>query len=308
MRFHFLLTNHYPYGCYKIEDIVAPIAAGLAELGHRITYGFDDDVPPWPAVNLLVEFFNEPTVVDQVLTLRRAGRERYCFGLVAYEDLADPSVMANPNFPERLPNLERLLPMLDFGWSIVPCDYSGLGGGERIRFLELGYAETLRRDPGLPRDTDVVFYSDLGDRRVPLFNELVRRGLRVSATFGVLPDFVKFDLLDTAKVMADARRSEAVRFLAPTRIVAALHGGQAVVSERFDQSPLSKLYRYVMACEPGEWVETCRQVAQSPAAAELGQAAREAFRRETSMPDNLARVMDLPVFAELANAAPAADA
>ena len=58
MRFHFLLTNHYPFGCYQIEDIVVPVAAGLAELGHTITYGFDGDIPPWPVINLVVENFN----------------------------------------------------------------------------------------------------------------------------------------------------------------------------------------------------------------------------------------------------------
>lgn len=298
MRFHFLLTNHYPYGCYKIEDVVLPIAAGLAELGHRVTYGFDDDVPPWPALNLLVEFFNDATIVDQVIRLRK-GKERHCFGLIAYEDLADATVMAHPSFPDRLPNLRRLLPHLDFGWTIVPCDYSQIEGGERMRFLELGYAEALRRDPPMPRDTDVVFYSDLGPRRVPLFNQLVQRGLRVSATFGALPEFVKFDVLDCAKVMADARRADSVRFLAPTRIAAALHGGNAIVSEQFDQSELAKLYRYTIACEPAEWLDTCQNVARSPAVREFAEAAREAFRRETSMRENLRRVMDRPLFAEL---------
>lgn len=303
MRFHFLLTNHYPYGCYKIEDIVVPIAAGLAELGHAVTYGFDDDVPPWPAVNLLVENFNDPAVVDQVIGLRAQGRARYCFGLIGHEDVADPTVMAHPGFPDRRHNLGRLMPHLDFGWTIVPCSYADLPGGERMQFLELGYVEALRRDAGAPRLTDVVFYSDLGERRVPMYNQLVSRGLSVSATFGLLPEFAKSIILDDARVMADARRSETVRYLAPTRIVIGLHRGMAIVSERFDQSALAGLYRYTVACEPGEFLETCYLVARSPAAQELGEKTREAFRRETSMRANLQRVMAQPVFAELAVAA-----
>jgi hypothetical protein len=304
MRFHFLLTNHYPYGCYKIEDIVLPIAAGLAELGHRITYGFDDDVPPWPAVNLLVEFFNDPAVVDQVIRLRGA-KDRYCFGLIGHEDVAEAAIMDHPNFPDRRPNLERLMPHLDFGWTIVPCDYAMFDGGERMRFLEFGYAETLRRDPPMPSDLDVVFYSDLGPRRVPLYNELVQRGLRVSATFGVLPDFVKFDQLERARVMADVRRADDVRFGAPTRVAAALHRGISIVAERSEPGPLDRLYRYTLTCEIGEFLDRCQQMALAPAGREFGLAAREMFRQETSMRANLRRVMDRQVFAELAAAPPA---
>src|SRR5579859_8145783 len=88
MHFHFLLTNHYPYGVYKIEDHVKLISGGLAALGHKVTYGFDDDVAPWPSLNLLVEFFNRSPVVDQVIGLKAAST-RYAFGLLCHEDLQD---------------------------------------------------------------------------------------------------------------------------------------------------------------------------------------------------------------------------
>src|SRR5581483_6672719 len=108
MRFHFLLTNHYPFGLYRIEDHIRLISAGLAELGHRITYGFDDDVMPWPTINLLFEFFNDSPVVEQVVTCKRDPSTRYAFGLICYEDPHDP-VMRDPDFPTRLASLERLV-------------------------------------------------------------------------------------------------------------------------------------------------------------------------------------------------------
>jgi hypothetical protein len=299
MRFHFLLTNHYPFGCYRIEDIVVPVAAGLAELGHTVTYGFDDDVPPWPAVNLLVENFNDPAVVDDVAR-RRSSDTRYCFGLLAHEDIADASVFAHPDFPQRRHNLERALTLIDFGWSIIPCDYRGLAGGKKMSFLEYGYVPALRRDGVLPRDIDILFYGDLGPRRVPLFNSLVQRGFSVSATFGTLPEYMKFELLDRCRVVADVRRHEGVRYLTPTRLVAALHAGVAIVSEQYDTSPLSRLYRYVAGTDLAQFLDLCATVAPSPKVRELGFASRELFASETSMARNLGAAMTAAVFSELA--------
>jgi hypothetical protein len=299
MRFHFLLTNHYPYGCYRIEDVVVPIAAGLTELGHTVTYGFDDDIPVWPVVNLVIENFNDPAVVDAI-ERRRKSAQRYCFGLIGHEDIADATVFAHEDFPDRRPNLERALSLVDFGWTMVPCDYAGLEGGKRMRFLEYGYTPALRRASALPRDLDVLFYSDLGPRRVPMFNELVKRGLSVAATFGMLPEYMKFDLIDRSRVIADARRDDSVRFLAATRIVMALHAGVIVVSEQYDAGPLANLYRYVVTATTGQFLDLCAGISRNPDALSLGAKTREAFAAETSMARNLGAAMTAPVFAELA--------
>lgn len=301
MRFHFLLTNHFRYGCFRIEDICVPIATGLGELGHIVTYGFDDDVPPWPAVNLLVENFNNPAVVDQMARLK-AGPQRYCFGVVGHEDIADAAIFDNPAFPDRRRNLERALTLADFGWTIVPCEYGALAGGERMRFLEFGYARSLRHNASLPRDIDVLFYGELGGRRLPLFNALVGRGLKVEASFGLLPAFFVQDLIDRAKIVADIGRADGLRFLTPTRICAALHRGATVMSEQIDRGPLAKLYRYAAPVTIDDFVETAVAVAQSGRAPEIGQKARELFAVETSMAASLLRAMTLPLFAELAAA------
>ncbi len=298
MHFHFLLTNHYPYGVYKIEDHVKLIVGGLLALGHKVTYGFDDDVAPWPSVNLLVEFFNRSPVVDQVIGLK-AARTRYAFGLICHEDLQDP-VMDHPDFPDRRAGLERLLPHMDFVWTAVPSDYAALAGGERVRYLEYGYVPSLRRPNILTRDIDVLFYGFVGERRGPVFNALGQRGLSVSMTTGILPGYFKNDLLDRARVVADVRRSEEARFLAPSRLATVLHAGVALVAERFDAGPLSAFYRYTANAPMSELIDLCERVARADQCLALGAAARDEFAANTSMAANLRRVMDLPVFEELA--------
>ena len=152
----------------------------------------------------------------------------------------------------------------------------------------------------LPIYLDVLFYSDLGPRRLPLFNALVQRKLSVSATFGLLPEYVKFELIGRARLIADARRNEDVRFMAPTRLVIALHAGVGVVSEAFDTGPLSTLYRYVVTTDAGGFLDTCANVARNPDILRLGAMAREAFARDTSMARNLRAAMQGPLFSELA--------
>lgn len=301
MRFHFLLTNHYPYGLYKIEDHVKLVAGGLVALGHNVTYGFDDDVVPWPAVNLLVEFFNDSPVVDQVIGLKSGGG-RYVFGLICHEDLQDDSVMRDPQFPGRRPSLERLLPHMDFGWTAVPCDYSGVPGGENMRFLEYGYVPALHRPGVLVRDIDVLFYGYVGPRRMKLFEALAQNGLSVAMTTGILPGYFKYEFLDRARLIADVRRVETVRFLAPARICAALHSGVTIVAEQFETGALSTFYQYMAGVRSEEFLDLCIRVARADECLAIGVAARAAFAQNTSMADNLRRAMDLPIFQELADA------
>ena len=298
MHFHFLLTNHYPYGVYKIEDHLKLIGGGLGALDHKITYGFDDDVAPWPSVNLLVEFFNFSPVVDQVIGLKQSSA-RYAFGLICPEDLQDAATMDDPGFPDRRRSLERLLPHMDFVWAAVPRDYSAMPGGERVRHLEYGYVPSLRRAGARERDIDVLFYGFVGPRRGPLFNALVQRSLKVEMTTGILPGYFKNDLLDRARLVFDVRRAEDVRFPAPARLATVLHAGVAIVLERFDAGPLSTFYQYTANAPMPEILDLCERVARSDQCLALGVAAREAFAAHTSMAANLRRVMDLPVFREI---------
>lgn len=305
LHFHFQLANHYFGGLYLIEDIVAPVVWGLRSRGHRVTMGFLPDLPLRPSVVVLLEFFNKDDIVDSFLQWRSDQADQKCIGLICTEDIHDKLVMEKPEHPGRQRNLLRVLPQCDFVWPIVPSEYDRYVPAERLAFLDFGYVEALRRD-GLPardRDIDVLLYGSMNERRRRVLDELTARGLKVAATRGLLPDYMRDDLIGRAKVVLDLRRSDDVKFTSPTRICTALQMGATLVSEKFDTSRLGALYAYTQACAMDEIVERCCDLVRAPDCIELGLEARERFSRETSMAGNLDQAMRLPIFAELAAAA-----
>ena len=159
-----------------------------------------------------------------------------------------------------------------------------------------------RRDgrPAAERDIDVLFYATINERRRRLYESLQSQGLRVAATRGYLPDYVRFNLMSRSRVVLDVRRGDDVRFTSPSRIAAALQVGSTVVSEFFDTSRLGALYPYTQATEFAAIEERCVTLARSPEVVEIGRAARERFKAETSMAANLRPALALPVFQEIA--------
>jgi hypothetical protein len=304
MHFHFQLANHYFGGLYLIEDIVTPVVWGLRERGHRVTMGFLPELPPWPSIVLVMEYFELDHVTEGFLQWRNDPSERKCVGLICTEDISDRLVMDHPDYPGRRRNLLRVLPHCDFVWPIVPSDYHEHVPAERLSFLDFGYVDALRRD-GLPaneRDIDVLLYGSLNDRRRGVLDELKKRGLKVAATRGLLPDYMRDNLIGRARVVLDLKRADDVKFTSPSRICTAVQMGATLVSEKFDTSRMASLYAYTQACAFDEVVDRCCALALAPDCLELGLAARERFNRETSMADNLGQAMALPIFAELAAA------
>lgn len=305
MHFHFQLANHYYGGLYMIDDIVSPVVAGLRSQGHRVTMDFLPDLPTWPSVVVLLEFFYQDHIVDSFLQWKVAPDARKCIGLICTEDIHDKLVMEHPDHIGRDRNLLRVLPYCDFVWPMVPSDYDKHVSADRLSFLDFGYVDALRRE-GLPpqqRDIDVLLYGSINDRRRSVLEKLTARGLKVAATRGMLPDYMRDSLIARSRVVLDMRRGDDVKFTSPTRICAALQMGATVVSEKFDTSRLNFLYAYTHAAPFEDLVETAAAIARRPDCIELGLAARERFARETSMSDNLRRAMGLPIFTELAAAA-----
>lgn len=301
MHFHFQLANHYFAGLYRIDDIVSPMLWGLRALGHRVTTGILPNLPAWPSAVILLEYFDRDGAIDEIVNWKRGAAGRACLGLVCTEDLNDALVMEDPKFPRRRKNLLQLLPYCDFVWTIIPGGYEEHVAPERLSFIDYGYVEALRRDgwPAAKRDIDVLFYATINERRRKLYESLERQGLRVAATRGYLPDFVRFNLMSRSKIVLDVRRGDDVRFTSPSRIAAALQVGSTVVSEFFDTSRLGALYPYTEAVEFAAIEERCVALARAPDVVERGRAARERFKAETSMIENLRRAMDLPVFRKL---------
>jgi hypothetical protein len=304
MHFHLQLANHYFAGLYRIDDIVSPLVWGLRALGHRVTSGILPDLPSWPSAVILLEYFDRDGAIEEILNWKLGAGARKCLGLVCTEDLTDALVMEDPRFPRRRDNLLRLLPHCDFVWTIIPGGYEAYVASERLAFIDYGYVEALRRDgwPAAARDIDVLFYATINDRRRRLYEALEKQGLRVAATRGYLPDYVRYNLMSRSRIVLDVRRSDDVRFTSPSRIAAALQVGSTVVSETFDTSRLGALYRYTQATEFALIEERCLALARSPDVVEIGRAARERFKNETSMAANLHQALALPVFQELAAA------
>ncbi len=305
MHFHFQLANHYYGGLSQIEDIVTPVVWGLRSLGHRVTLGILPDLPSWPSVVLLLEYFAYEPAINSFLAWRmEASRPRSCIGLICTEDLDDTLVMDNPAHPGRRENLLRALPYCDFVWPIVPSGYDAHVPAERLAFLDYGYIEALRLEgwPAARRDIDVLFYGSINERRRVVMEALTARGLHVAATRGALPSYIARNLMGRAKIVLDMKRAEEVIYTSPSRICAAVQQGATVVSELFDTSRLRFLYDYTEACRFDEIVERCVTLARSADVVERGLAARERFKRETSMTENLRLAMSLPIFDELAAA------
>jgi hypothetical protein len=303
MHFHFQLANHYYGGLAQIEDIVTPVIWGLRSLGHRVTLGILPELPNWPSVVLLLEYFAYEPAINSFLAWRTdSSRPRSCVGLICTEDLDDALVMQNPAHPGRRENLLRALPYCDFVWPIVPSRYDAHIAADRLAFLDYGYIEALRGEgwPAAKRDIDVLFYGSINERRRTVMERLTARGLQVAATRGAMPSYIARNLMGRSKIVLDMKRAPEVIYTSPSRICAALQQGATVVSELFDTSRLSFLYDYTEACSFDEIVDRCVDLTRSPDVVERGLAARDRFQRETSMVENLRRAMALPIFTELA--------
>jgi hypothetical protein len=301
VHFHFQLANHYYAGLYMIEDIVMPIVWGLREKGHRVTMGILPDLPLYPSVVMLLEFFYQDHITDDFLGwIKSPGRK--CIGMVCTEDIDDKLVMEHPDHPHRRQNMLRVLEHCDFAWPIIPSDYHLHVPPQRLSFLDFGYVEALRRDglPAAERDIDVLLYGSMNERRQKVLDALQARGLHVAATRGLLPDYIRDNLIARSKVVLDMKRGDDVKFTSPSRICTAVQMGATLVSEQFDTSRVSNLYAYTQACPYEELVERCAALARAPDCLEIGLATRERFKREVPMGANLDRAMNLPIFKELA--------
>lgn len=306
MLFNFFLANHLSGGLKGMPDLVQPIFHGLVEAGHEVI-GFGLGLQAAPIVNVLVEFFPDDGFTESVLRLKAQSGDRFVFGILCTEDIEDRLVMQQPEFPRRRANLERLLPKADFVWTLLPQveAYEALAGVGKVALLEYGFSERflnrhLVADP-VRREVDVLMYGNETPHRMGVVGELRRRGFDcLSSDRQVLPEFITADILRRSKIVLDVRRGPGVRFPSPTRICKAVHSGALVVAEDLGPSPISSLYRYAIACPYAELADRCSAIIGSGKYVELGLAALDRFRQETSMRVNVERVLQLPVFQRLA--------
>ncbi|HTY66903.1 MAG TPA: hypothetical protein VMH36_09640 [Alphaproteobacteria bacterium] len=305
MIFNFVLANHHETSLNSLGDLLEPIYQGLEANGHHVIR-FGIDFHEAPAINVMVEFFKDDVVVEDLLRFKRELGDRFVFGLLGTEDPEDDLVMAH--YPRRRPNLRRLAGVADFVWTLLPVApyYEAICGPGRVAWLRYGFSAgyvepDMIADPRL-RDIDVLLYGNPHPYRDRIVQALNAGGLTcVGTQREAYPDFVAADLIRRAKILLDVRRSAEVRFLSPTRIMRGLHSGTAVVSERYDVSPLAYFYDYVSPASYEELPDRCREIIKSGSYVGMADAALAKFRAETSMAANVTAALALPVFERLAN-------
>ena len=305
MIFNFFLGNHHANALNSLGDLLQPIYEGLIAAGHDVI-GFATGMRPAPAVNVLVEWFENDPFADELLRTKAAQGDAFVFGVLCTEDLADELVMDPAKYPRRLANLRRILPVADFVWTLLPQQdlLESLAPG-RVSLIEYGFCETcVERNViklAARRDVDAVLYGNESPYRRTITDGLKRHGLTCFVSHReAWPNFMMDDIIRRAKILIDMRRGPNVRFLSPTRIVKGLHCGTAVVSERFDTSEISSLYAYTEAHPYNDMVDACVRLIRSGAYVERGLAAQTRFRVETSMRDRMSRALTAPVFRRLA--------
>ncbi len=304
MIFNFVLANHHETSLNSLGDLLEPIFQGLEDCGHHVIR-FGLDLHEAPMVNVLVEFFKDDAIVDDFLRYKRDLGDRFVLGLIGTEDPDDRLVM--DSYPNRRRNLERIAAAADFVWTLLPIEpfYQAICGADRVRLLRYGFSERCLEtdmigDPAL-RDIDAVLYGNPHPYRQHVVEALQARGVScVSTQREAYPDYVAADLIRRAKLLLDIRRGAEVRYLSPTRILRGLHSGTAVLAEDFDRSALSYLYGYTTACPYETLAERCEEIVRSGSFVKRGFDALAKFRGETSMRDNMAQALNMPVFERLA--------
>lgn len=316
MEFHLYLANHHPHSFVLLEDVVYPVIAGLEDGGHRVV-SFSTDVVLAPKINVFVEFFPDLAFVDTILALQRQLGDGFRFGIICTEDLGDPIVW-RLSVPDRLIGLKRILPHADFVWTLLSTEsYRDLVAPERLARIDYGYSSRLTRPPYFEdpqqRDIDVLIYGSPYKYRTPVYEDIKRRGLSceftVSSTRGAddkprlqgLPRYLADEVLARSKLVLDMRRGPEVRGLSVARVSAVVHSGTAIVAEEFDVGETSRFYRYTTTAPYDGIAATCERLVREGEFVALGAEARQRFAAETSMRDNMDKVLQLPFFRKAAS-------
>jgi hypothetical protein len=295
MMFNVFLGNH-PKGLYRIEDLIKPIISGIEACGHEVACGVSG-LKPRPFVNVLVEFFDEAEVAERIIALKREQGDNFLFGVICTEDPDDHLVMTSTDYPRRRSNLLRVLAEADFVWPLLAAEeYRRFAKHpSRVALLKYGFDERLvsARRPANAPDIDVLIYGSMNERRQLIVDALTGRGLAVDVTFAAMPEYMRFDMVRRSRIVLDVRRGDSVRAPSPSRIVAALHQGAAVVSERFPNSILTYLAPYTIECDLPDVADRCQDLVRSGAYRNLALENLRRFREETSMAANMAEVLKL---------------
>jgi hypothetical protein len=185
----------------------------------------------------------------------------------------------------------------------VPGLADAVGKTARIRygFSARSRGANARPDAALPRDIDVLFRAIATARRQAVWDALAQNGVSGfwldNANF---PDYLTSDLLSRSKIVLDFNPEATARGRSPALTAQALHNGAVVVSESGEAGWRVEFDAFSVVTPYDALADRCLQILHSGFHAQLGLAALQKFSAETSMRDNMAAVLTLPVFERLA--------
>ncbi|OAN55988.1 hypothetical protein A6A04_10535 [Paramagnetospirillum marisnigri] len=293
MKFNFFLKNHEMGGVAMLEDALRPMAAGMIEGGHQVQFEYTHLLPR-PYVNLVLEHFPGPGLLNDMMAAKEKFGDDLIIGLVATEDLSDSLSLGKVGDRPRVTNLLRSLPFFDFVWLLMAdqqydVELTKAGATNKAHFLAFGHCPSLQAQPAEDQTIDILLYGKFTPHRAPPIHQLLKQGVRVQATFGDMPEYIRHNMISRSKIVLDMRRGPVVRFLSASRITAALHYGSLVVAEDFDTSIMGKLADYTLRTPYERLAERCLEILALPDTERLGMAQqlRDKFAAETSMRRNI---------------------
>jgi hypothetical protein len=299
----------FNFGLYPQEELrwlsphLVPIMDGLAEAGHRVER-FVMGVKTPPAVNVLVYHRAVGAAPLQEVTELKRKHPEVRVGILALGPVSDSG---EPS-PTDQAGLAALAEAADFAWTILPPENlpelaaaSGKIARLRYGFSERALGPNARPEASRLRDIDVTFRGPATPRRQAVWNTLTERGAACFWMDNVgLPPYIADDLVSRSKVVLDFIPEATARSRSPALSAQALHQGTVIVSETAEAGWQTDFDGFAIVTPYEALADRCVQLLQSGLYTQLGLAALQKFRSETSMRANMEAAMGLPAFRSFA--------
>jgi hypothetical protein len=280
-----------------LDPWIEYMRGALSRCGHEVTVVWNAVRPE--AVNLLFEFFLDPGLVENIVSVRRSSSIK--FGVVATELIVGSSIpyakysmlLDDDMIRARIQGFESLSRSVDFVWSWLQRTADETRRHNLVsEFFPVGHvAEVPARLRRSPKDIDLLFFGMRTLHRDHILDLLRSRGLNVTCVGRGFPAGYRSrrmleSLIDRAKIglnlnLHAGRDPDCVvdpRFASCIRIVDMLERDTCVVSEDI---PLDNPYAgYMQSAHPEALADTCLELLSKQQWRAAGQAAARRFRAE----------------------------
>lgn len=261
--FNFSLFNYRIGGWESYQDIVRILRAQLEELGHDVSES--DEFAPPPAVNLIFEGFNLPSVVATLCQVADAGYAPVCIATEKPTQMTPHGFLWNHHVNNYWG--ERAYGFCAASRCFIACWCLVAGSAHRLKSwvsrcadIELGFSNKLLCKDEEPV-ADFCAFGSSSPRRVAVVAELRRAGHSVRIVPHTASLAERDATIRSVKVVVDIKPHDWWSLVSSTRIVAALHQRRPVVVEARDSMEQSPWFRVARFQRPGEgFVDAARGV------------------------------------------------